>query len=423
MGCSKNLVDAERLMKRLSDCGYDVRFEERPEETDADTVIINTCGFIGDAKEQSINEILLWSQMKSEGQIRRVYVMGCLSERYRSELPAEIPEVDGWFGKFDWDGVVGLLSRDRKLTLPFDRRLTTPTHHAFLKISEGCNRFCAFCAIPLITGRHHSRPIDEVVAEVKLLVQRGVKEFNVIAQDLSAYGTDFDGKSRLAELIDAIADVDGVKWIRLHYAYPADFPMDVIDVMQRRPNVCHYLDIALQHGSDKMLTAMRRHIDMESTRRLLSEIRRRVPDIHIRTTMMTGFPGEDDNAFEELMAFVAEQRFERLGAFTYCEEEGTYAEKNLGDPIPQEIKQARLDKLMALQEKIATEIAESKVGTVMRVVIDREENDFYVGRSQWDSPDVDPEVLVSKETPLKIGEFYDVAIKQAMPFELIGNIV
>ncbi|MCM1110600.1 MAG: 30S ribosomal protein S12 methylthiotransferase RimO [Clostridium sp.] len=425
LGCSKNLVDAERLMKQLEDLGFKVSFEKRPPRRGRpfDAVVINTCGFIGDAKEQSINEILEWAEAKGRGRVGTVCVMGCLSERYPGELRESIPEVDAWFGKFDWGGIGTLLSRKAPGAALYDRILTTPRHHAYIKISEGCNRFCAFCAIPLITGRHHSRPVDEIVDEVRRLAGRGVREFNVIAQDLSAYGTDLPGgESRLAELVDRIADVEGVEWIRLHYAYPAGFPLDLLDVMARRKNVCRYLDIALQHGSDKVLTAMKRHITIDQTRRLLAEIRRRVPGIHLRTTMMTGFPGEDEEAFGEMLEFVREQRFERLGGFTYCEEEGTFAANNLPDTIPQEVKEERLRRLMELQEEISAEISREKIGKRLRVVIDRKENDRWIGRTEWDSPEVDPEVIVSSDKPLRVGSFYDVEITDAMPFELIGKV-
>jgi ribosomal protein S12 methylthiotransferase len=387
----------------------------------ADIVIINTCGFIGDAKEESINTILEYVAAKNEGDIKELYVMGCLSERYRQDLIKEIPEVDAFYGKFDWDGIVDRLSHAHKPIKPFERTITTPSHHAYLKISEGCNRFCAFCAIPLITGRYKSRPIEEIEAEVRELVARGVKEFNVIAQDLSGYGQDLYDEQRLAELIDRLAQIDGVKWIRLHYAYPAQFPMDILDVMAKRPNVCSYMDIALQHISDRVLTNMRRHITAAETKELLAEMRRRVPNLHIRTTLMVGFPGEEEEDFEQLMQFVKEQRFERMGAFAYCEEEGTYGAKNFADDIPQEVKQARLDKLMALQEQISLEIQTAKVGQTFEVVVDREEDEFYVGRTQWDSPEVDPEVLIKKEKPLQIGEFYNVVVDEALPFELIAH--
>ena len=419
LGCSKNLIDTERLMKMLSDTGINVVFEsEKPEKNDI--VVINTCGFIGDAKEESINTILQWVQQKEQNHIRAVYVMGCLSERYRDILPKEIEGVDGWFGKTDWPGIVKCVSGLSPAVSKYDRIITTPKHHAYLKISEGCNRFCAFCAIPLITGRHQSRTIEAIADEVKSLCARGVKEFNVIAQDLSSYGLDIYGEKKLAQLVDTIAGIDGVEWIHLHYAYPSDFPLDVLDVMARRKNVCKYLDIALQHISDNVLGNMRRHISSAQTRDLLAEIRKRVPGIHIRTTLMVGFPGEGEDEFQELLDFVREQRFERMGAFAYCEEEDTFAAKQFKDEIPESTKQKRLDQLMALQEEISSEINESKIGKVFRVIIDREEPDFYVGRTEFDSPEVDPEVLIEKKRPLKRGEFTEVRIVQSLPYELIG---
>lgn len=367
--------------------------------------------------------ILRYANAKVEGQVKSLYVMGCLSQRYRDDLIKEIPEVDGWYGKFDWTALVGELSKRHAATVSYDRVITTPSHHAYLKIAEGCNRFCAFCAIPLITGRYTSRPADEILDEVRSLVGRGVKEFNVIAQDLSSYGMDIDGTLQLPALIDAMADIPGVEWIRLHYAYPAQFPYGILDVMARRENVCSYLDIALQHVSDKVLANMRRHITGQETRELLAEIRRRVPGIHIRTTLMVGFPGEGEEEFEELLEFVREQRFERMGAFAYCEEDDTYAAKHLEDSVPQEVKEERLSRLMALQEQIALERNEEKVGRVLRVIVDREDADYYVGRTEWDSPEVDPEVLIRKDVKLQRGEFYNVKIVDALPFELIGETV
>ncbi|MDE6284027.1 MAG: 30S ribosomal protein S12 methylthiotransferase RimO, partial [Muribaculaceae bacterium] len=390
-----------------------------------DIVVVNTCGFIGDAKEESVNTILDFCEAKQRGQISELYVMGCLSERYRDALKTEIPEVDRYYGKFDWPGLIGDLTGNvKKADDASDRRqLTTPSHYAYVKISEGCNRFCAFCAIPLITGRHHSRPIEEIVAEVKELVSQGVSEFNIIAQDLSSYGLDLYGSHRLAELVDRVADIPGVGRIRLHYAYPADFPHDLLDVMARHDNVCKYLDIALQHISDPVLKNMRRHITADETRQLLAEIRKRVPGIHIRTTLMVGFPGETDEAFEELMEFVREQRFERMGAFAYCEEEGTFAANNLPDSIPEDVKQERLSRLMTLQEEISMEIQQQKKGEILKVLIDSEEEDYYVGRTEFDSPEVDPEVLVNKTRTLSPGDYVDVKITEALPFELIGEPV
>lgn len=421
LGCSKNLVDSERILRMFTEAGFDARHE--PEGKPGEIVVINTCGFIGDAKEESIEMILRYANAKAEGQVKLLYVMGCLSQRYRDDLIKEIPEVDGWYGKFDWTTLVGELSKRHAATVSYDRVITTPSHHAYLKIAEGCNRFCAFCAIPLITGRYTSRPADEILDEVRSLVGRGVKEFNVIAQDLSSYGMDIDGTLQLPALIDRMADIPGVEWIRLHYAYPAQFPYGILDVMARRDNVCSYLDIALQHVSDKVLANMRRHITGQETRELLAEIRRRVPGIHIRTTLMVGFPGEGEEEFEELLEFVREQRFERMGAFAYCEEDDTYAAKHLEDSVPQEVKEERLSRLMALQEQIALERNSEKIGRVFRVIVDREDADYYVGRTEWDSPEVDPEVLIRKDVKLQRGEFYNVKIVDALPFELIGETV
>lgn len=411
-------------MRMLSDVGYDVVDAASDDFLESDgekVVVVNTCGFIGDAKEESVNEILTWCNAKSEGVIDSLFVMGCLSQRYADVLPSEIPEVDKWYGKTDWAGLVTELAHRSPGCASYDRIITTPRHHAYLKIAEGCNRFCSFCAIPLITGRYKSRHIEEIIDEVKMFVGRGVKEFNVIAQDLTNYGRDIYGKVEIARLVDAIADVEGVEWIRLHYAYPKDFPLELLDVMARRSNVCKYLDIALQHVSDKVLDNMRRHITGDETRNLLAEIRRRVPGIHIRTTLMVGFPGEGDKEFDELLEFVKEQRFERMGAFAYCEEEDTFGAKNFTDDIPEETKQSRLERLMSAQEEISLARQEAKVGTVMRVIIDREEDEFYVGRSEFDSPEVDPEVLIDKTADLKIGEFYNVKIKSALPFELMAE--
>lgn len=421
LGCSKNLVDSERLLKRFKDLGYEVAHDS--DNVEGEIVVINTCGFIGDAKEESINTILQFCDAKKHKKIKRLYVMGCLSQRYFDDLNTEIPEVDKFYGKFDWENLISDLELTKPSTAIYDRVITTPSHHAYIKVSEGCNRFCAFCAIPLITGRHKSRPMDEIIAEVKMLVQRGVKEFNVIAQDLSSYGLDIDGTLKLPELIDSMAQIPGVKWIRLHYAYPAQFPYEILKVMRKHENVCKYLDIALQHISTKVLSNMRRHIDKEETYALLQKIRSEVPGINIRTTLMVGFPGEGEVEFEELKEFVKKARFERMGAFAYSEEDGTFAAQHYEDTIPDDIKQSRLDEIMALQQEISAEINESKVGKTLVAVIDREEDEYYVGRTEFDSPEVDPEVLISKEKELKIGEFYKVEITEAMPYDLIGKIV
>lgn len=421
LGCSKNLVDSERILKLFKDAGLDAVHESTHRK--GDIIVINTCGFIGDAKEESIETILQYTTAKLEGEVSAVYVMGCLSERYGSELTNEIPEVDAWYGKFNWKNLVTDITHKHLATVSYDRVITTPSHHAYLKIAEGCNRFCAFCAIPIITGRYTSRPIEEILEEVKMLVNRGVKEFNLIAQDLTNYGVDIYNTVKLPELIDAIASIDGVKWIRLHYAYPTHFPLELLDVIAKHDNVCKYLDIALQHINNDVLSNMRRHITAEETRQLLKLMRERVPNIHIRTTLMVGFPGETEEAFDDLLNFVKEQRFERMGAFAYCEEDDTYAAKHLEDTIPEDVKQNRLSKLMQIQEQIALEVNESKIGQTLQVIIDREENDYYIGRTQWDSPEVDPEVLIKKDTKLQIGEFYNALITGAMPFELMAEII
>ena len=421
LGCSKNLVDSERLMKMLQTAGFGL-IHNGPIDSKAYLTVVNTCGFIGDAKEESINTILEVVQAKATGSAEKIAIMGCLSERYRKELTDEIPQIDMIYGKTDWPKLVADLVKDTPAISPYDRIITTPSHHAYLKISEGCNRFCAFCAIPLITGRHKSRPEEEILDEVRMLVDRGVKEFNIIAQDLSSYGLDLYGKHAIARLVDSIADINGVEWIRLHYAYPSDFPEDLLDVMARRDNVCKYLDIALQHISDNILSKMRRHITADETLKLLERIRNAVPGIHIRTTLMVGFPGETDEDFNELLDFVKEQKFERMGAFAYCEEEDTYAALNYADSISSEEKQRRLDLLMTLQEEIADEHQQSKVGKTFKVIIDREEDAYYVGRTEFDSPEVDPEVLVEKSFKLKIGNFYNVKVTEALPFELIATV-
>ncbi len=421
LGCSKNLVDSERLLKRFKDLGYNVAHDS--ENVTGDVVVVNTCGFIGDAKEESINYILELVEAKNEGRIQQLYVMGCLSERYGDELRAEIPEVDKFYGKFNWTEVIEDLGNNYPPTKSYERVVTTPKHYSYLKISEGCNRFCAFCAIPYITGRHTSLSIEELVKEVEYMVSLGVKEFNVIAQDLSSYGLDLYKKQMLPELVDAIAQVDGVEWIRLHYAYPSQFPMELLPVMRKHSNVCKYIDIALQHISDNVLKNMRRHISKVETLELLAKIRAETPEIHIRTTLMVGFPGEGEDELEELKEFVREARFERMGAFAYCEEDDTYAAKNYEDSIPDELKQERLSQIMDIQQEIALELNEAKVGSVMRVIIDREDSEYYVGRTEFDSPEVDPEVLIAKGEQLTIGEFYEVKILEALPFELMAELV
>lgn len=423
LGCSKNLIDSERLAAMLAARGLDVSFVDEV-LPDGSVYVVNTCGFIGDAKEESVGVLLEAVRAREEGEIAAVYGMGCLTERYRKDLEDEMPELDGIFGKFDWTALADTLAPEAVAPAKaWTRKRSTASHYTYLKISEGCNRFCAFCAIPLITGRHHSRKPEDILEEVRALVADGVKEFNVIAQDLSSYGRDLndDSRSLLAALVDDMASIEGVEMIRLHYAYPADFPMDVLDVMAAHPNVCRYLDIALQHIDDGVLANMRRHIDAAATRALLDEIRRRVPGIHIRTTMMVGFPGEDEAAFERLKDFIREQRFERMGAFAYCEEDDTYAARHLTDDIPAEVKQQRLDELMAIQQDIAFEIAESKVGTDMTVIVDACEGDRLVCRSEFDSPEVDCCVFVGGDESAAVGDIINVHITGAEGFDLVGK--
>lgn len=421
LGCSKNLVDAERLMRQLQAAGY--RCVHDSDHPQGEIAVINTCGFIGDAKEESINTILQFTQRKQEGKLKQLYVMGCLSERYLHDLQEEIPEVDKYYGKFDFMQLVADLGKTYRSDLQQERTITTPAHYAYLKISEGCNRMCSYCAIPLITGRHTSRPIEEILEEVSWLVSQGVHEFQVIAQDLSYYGKDLYKECRLAELISRMADIKGVEWIRLHYAYPTQFPYDLLPVMREKSNVCKYLDIALQHISDNMLALMRRHITKAETYALIERIRREVPGIHIRTTLLVGHPGETEQDFEELKQFVSDMRFERMGAFAYSDEEGTYANLHYTDDIPQAVKLKRVDELMSLQENIAAEINAAKVGQTMRVVIDREEADYYIGRTEYDSPEVDCEVLIAKDSPITVGTFQDILITAAETFDLYGTIV
>ncbi len=422
LGCSKNLVDAERLMHQLELAGY--RCVHDSETPKGEIAVINTCGFIGDAKEESINTILQFAERKTHKQLRQLYVMGCLSERYLHELEAEIPEVDKWYGKFDFMHLIDDLKAQPKSEegCGYKRTLTTPKHYAYLKISEGCNRFCSYCAIPLITGRHTSRPMEEILDEVQWLVGQGVKEFNVIAQDLSSYGLDLYKEHRLPELIDRMAQIDGVHWIRLHYAYPTDFPDELLEVMAKHPNVCKYLDIALQHCSDHVLQLMRRHITRAEQDALLTRIRARVPNICIRTTLLVGHPGETEEDFEELKQWVREMRFDRMGTFAYSDEEGTYANLHYKDDIPQDIKDRRVAEIMAIQQDISGELMRQKEGKTMEVVIDREEPDYYIGRTQFDSPEVDCEVLIDKEHTLQIGDFYPIRIIRTEEFDLYGTL-
>lgn len=421
LGCSKNLVDSEMLMKQLAVNGYVVRHD--PEEIEGRIAVVNTCGFIGDAKEESINMILELAELKDEGKLDRLYVMGCLSERYLNDLRKEIPQVDKYYGKFNWAELLDDLGKSIQPNYLNHRMLTTPAHYAYLKIAEGCNRHCAYCAIPIITGNYHSRPEPEILSEVKYLVDSGVKEFQVIAQDLTYYGMDTEHRLMLPQLVTRMAEIPGVEWIRLHYAYPTMFPYDLLPVMREHDNVCKYLDIALQHISDNMLTAMRRHITSDETYRLIERLRSEVPGIHLRTTLMVGFPGETEDDFARLKQFVRDVRFERMGAFAYSEEDGTYAAEHYEDNVPQEVKQARLDELMSIQQEISAEKATEKVGKAYKVIIDRKEGEYYVGRTEYDSPEVDPEVLIKAGArPLTIGDFYEVKVSDADDFDLYGEV-
>ena len=422
LGCDKNLVDSEKLMAQFRAIGLKVRHD--PEKPTAETVVINTCGFIGDAQEESIQTILECGELKKQGRIGRIFVMGCLSQKFMSELKAEIPEVDGWYGKFDWDGIVREMGHEWRRELENDRFLTTPSHYAYLKIAEGCNRNCAYCAIPLMTGHYRSRSAEDILAEARLLVSRGVKEIQLIAQDLTYYGTDVAHRPQIADLVKRLSDIPGLEWIRLHYGYPNDFPMELLDVMRRNDNVCKYLDIALQHISDRMLDRMRRNTTKQETMHLIEKLREAMPGIHLRTTLMVGFPGETEEDFQELMEFTRWARFERMGAFAYSEEEGTYSAEHYEDDVPKEVKDARLSKLMRLQQSIAAEVEAEKIGKTMKVVVDRREGDYYVGRTEFCSPEVDPEVLMPvADRRLRKGCFYDVKITGAEEFDLYAEVV
>ena len=421
LGCSKNLVDSEQLMRQFVANGYTV--EHDPHKINGEIVVVNTCGFIGDAQEESINMILELGEQKQKGRIGKLFVMGCLSERFLKDLEKELPEVDRFYGKFNWKELISDLGKSYHQELATERVLTTPRHYAYVKIGEGCNRTCSYCSIPIITGAYQSRPMDEIVDEVRGLVAQGVKEFQMIAQDLTFYGLDRYKRMALPELVERVSDIPGVEWIRLHYGYPSHFPYDLLPVMRERDNVCKYMDIALQHISDPMLKMMRRNITKAETWELLERMRREVPGIHLRTTLMVGHPGETEQDFEELIRFVKDIRFERMGAFAYSHEEGTYAYQHYKDEIPQEVKQDRLDYLMRVQEGISADVNASKVGQTFRVIVDREEEDFYVGRTQYDSPEVDPEILISKDTPLSPGSFYQVKVIDAQAFDLYGKVL
>ena len=422
LGCSKNLVDSEKLMRQLEKNGYKVTHDSSCPQ--GEIAVINTCGFIGDAKEESINTILEFCQAKEEGRLKQLYVMGCLSERYLNDLQVEIPQVDKFYGKFNWSELLSDLGKIYYKEDAIERHLTTPKHYAYLKISEGCNRKCAYCAIPIITGPHISLPVEEILSEVKALVAKGVKEFQVIAQELTYYGVDLYKKQMLPDLIEQMSEIPGVKWIRLHYAYPAHFPQELFRVMREHDNVCKYMDIALQHISDNMLQRMHRHVTKEETYTLIEQFRKEVPGIHLRTTLMVGYPGETEIDFEELKEFVRKVRFDRMGAFAYSEEEGTYSAKHYKDNIPQEVKQQRLDELMAIQQEISNELSHAKIGKEFQVIIDRKEGDYYIGRTEFDSPEVDPEVLIKQEGKiLRIGSFHRVKVYDADDFDLYATVI
>ena len=421
LGCSKNLVDSERLIRQLELNGYRVTHDS--ENPQGEIVVVNTCGFIADAQEESVNMILELCQAKEEGRVKQVYVMGCLSQRFMKELGHEIPQVDKFYGKFNWTELLNDLGKTYQQERQYERRLTTPKHYAYLKISEGCDRHCAYCASPIITGHHQSRPMEDIVAEVEHLVSEGVKEFQVIAQELTYYGLDIYGEQKIAELVERISEVKGVKWIRLHYAYPMNFPWELLKVIRERKNVCKYLDIALQHVSTKVLTNMQRHVNKEDTYALIERIRKEVPGIALRTTLMVGFPGEGEAEFEELKEFVRWARFDRMGAFAYSEEEGTPAQKQFKDEVSDEVKQQRLSELMDLQQDISAEVQAEKVGQTLKVIIDRKEGEYYVGRTEFDSPEVDPEVLIPvADGILRKGSFYNVHIVDSDDFDLYGKV-
>lgn len=424
MGCSKNLVDTQKLMRKFEAFGYDCTHDS--ETPEGEIAVINTCGFIGDAKEESINMILRFAQAKEEGRLKKLFVMGCLSERYRKELEAEIPQVDKYYGKFDYEKLLDELGKASGNLKKHGRNhsATTPAHYAYVKISEGCDRHCAYCAIPIITGRHKSRKKEDILEEVKSLVANGVKEFQIIAQELTYYGVDLYGERKIAELVDEMAQIEGVKWIRLHYAYPTHFPYELLPVMRKHDNVCKYLDIALQHISDNMLSRMKRNTSKKETYELVERLRNEVPGICLRTTLMVGFPGETDEDFKELQEFVEWARFDRMGAFAYSEEDGTYSAEHYKDDVPTEVKQMRLDKIMMLQEKISAELEAEKIGKVYKAIIDRKEGDYYIARDEFSSPEVDPEILIQtdEKMPLEIGEFYNVKVTGAEEYDVYASV-
>lgn len=421
MGCSKNLVDSEVLLNQLERGKFEVLHDSN--ETGFDAVFVNTCGFIHDAKEESINMILDYAEAKKRGEIDKLYVMGCLSERYQNDLEKELPEVDKYFGKFDMKAMVDELKVTYHPEYIYERKITTPSHFAYLKISEGCNRSCSFCAIPKMTGRHKSRSIDSLVKEARYLAKKGVKELLLIAQDLSYYGIDLYGKGQLAELITQISEVDGIEWIRLHYLYPTKFPMEILPIMRENPKVCKYLDMPLQHIANPVLKNMLRHVTREETETLLTKIKEEVPGVVIRTTMLVGFPGETEEDFEELKEFIQETKFERLGVFPYSKEDGTYAGDKFKDDLSDEEKQDRADELMEIQQYISAELNQQKIGQEFDVIIDRKESDYFVGRTEFDSPEVDGEVFVTTDNELKIGTIIKVKITGAEDYDLYGELV
>jgi ribosomal protein S12 methylthiotransferase len=421
LGCSKNIFDSEVMMAQLKANKFEV--EHEAEQDDSEIVIINTCGFIDNAKQESIDTILRYADAKNEGAVDKVYVTGCLSERYKDDLESEIPEVDAFFGTRDLPRLLKTLKADYKHELVGERLLTTPSHYAYFKIAEGCDRPCSFCAIPLMRGKHKSTPMEELVEQAKGLAAKGVKELMLIAQDLTYYGLDLYGKRNLAELIDKLADVEGIEWIKLHYAFPAGFPMDVLDVMNKRENVCNYLDIPLQHGSTSMLKAMRRGITREKTEALIEKMRETVPGIAIRTTLISGYPGETEKDFQEMYDWVKRSRFDRLGIFTYSHEENTHA-YNAEDDVPEEVKRERADKIMELQSGISYELNQEKIGKTYKVLFDKVEGDYFIGRTEFDSPEVDNEVLVKKEnTYIRLGDFTNVKITNADHYDLYGEVI
>jgi ribosomal protein S12 methylthiotransferase len=421
MGCSKNLVDSEVLLNQLERGKFEVVHDSN--ETGFDAVFVNTCGFIHDAKQESIDMILDYAEAKKRGELSKLFVMGCLSERYQKDLETEIPEVDKYFGKFDMKAMVDELKVTYHPEYIYERKITTPSHFAYLKISEGCNRSCSFCAIPMMTGRHKSRTIESLVLEARYLAKKGVKEILLIAQELSYYGIDIYGKSRLPELVNLISEIDGIEWIRLHYLYPTKFPYEILPVMRENPKVCKYVDMPLQHIANPVLKNMMRHVTREETEALIKRIKEEVPGVVLRTTMLVGFPGETQVDFEELKQFIIDTKFERLGVFPFSNEEGTYAHKHFSDDVPEDEKQQRADEIMEIQQQISADLNQQKIGKTYKVLIDKKEGEFYVGRTEFDSPEVDGEVLITSENTLKNGDFVNVKITGSEDYDLYGEVV